>query len=160
MGSIKKKTPLNDPEEWHKLGKMMEAYLEFNMRGSGEPNSKASSGEPNQSKEEETQAISKPPLENKPETDEIEEIEVMAEEGELWVEGVLPNLQEEEDEGILVQVEEQQVQALPAISVVENYIEESRSILVEGRADKQETSTTITLVPLPPNQVHENQVRL
>ncbi|KAM7528627.1 hypothetical protein LguiB_032037 [Lonicera macranthoides] len=120
MGSIKKKTPLNDPEEWHKLGKMMEAYIEFHIRGSEEPSPNASSCKSNHCKEEEKPTISTPLSENKPEFDEIEEIKVMAEEGELWVEGVISNLQEEADEEVLVQVEEPQVQALPAISVDEN----------------------------------------
>ncbi|KAM7486398.1 hypothetical protein LguiA_002407 [Lonicera macranthoides] len=120
MSSIKKKTSLNDPEEWHKLGKMMEAYIEFHMRGSEEPSPNASSYKSNHCKEEEKPTIYTPLSENKPKTDEIEEIEVMAEEGELWVEGVIPNLQEEADEEVLVQVEEPQVQALPAISVDEN----------------------------------------
>ncbi|KAM7522855.1 hypothetical protein LguiA_012757 [Lonicera macranthoides] len=38
MCSIKKNTSLNDPEDWHKLEKMMEAYLEFNMMGCVESN--------------------------------------------------------------------------------------------------------------------------
>ncbi|KAM7461409.1 hypothetical protein LguiA_029530 [Lonicera macranthoides] len=120
MSSIKKKTSLNDSEEWHKLGKMMEAYIEFHMRGSEEPSPNASSCKSNHCKEEEKPTISTPLSETKPETDEIEEIKEMAEEGELWVEGVIPNLQEEADEEVLVQVEEPQVQALPAISVDEN----------------------------------------
>ncbi|KAM7486289.1 hypothetical protein LguiA_002298 [Lonicera macranthoides] len=102
MSSIKKKTPLNDPEEWHKLGKMMEAYIEFHMRGSEEPSLNASSCKSNHCKEEEKPTIFTPLSENKPKTDEIEEIEVMAKEGELWVEGVIPNLQEEADKEVLV----------------------------------------------------------
>ncbi|KAM7519351.1 hypothetical protein LguiB_018313 [Lonicera macranthoides] len=104
-----------------------------------------------------------PPLENKLKTNEIEEIEVTAEEGGLWVEGVVPSLREEEDEEdeeVIVQVKQPQVQALPAIVVDENYIKESRSIPIEGRLDKQETSTTVTLVPLPPKQAHEDQMNL
>ncbi|KAM7510558.1 hypothetical protein LguiB_009433 [Lonicera macranthoides] len=116
--------------------------------------------EPNQLKEEEKRAISKPPLENKPRTDEIEKIEVTAEKGELWVAGVVPSLQEEEDEEALVEIKEPQVQALPAIGVDENYIKESRSIPDKGRVDKQETSTTVTLVPLPHKQAHEDQMKL
>ncbi|KAM7469152.1 hypothetical protein LguiA_007335 [Lonicera macranthoides] len=117
-------------------------------------------GEPNQLKEVEKRAIFKPPLENKPKTNEIEEIEVIAVEGELWVEGVVPSLQKEEDEETLVQVKEPQVQALPVISVDENYIEESQSIPVEGRVDKQETLTIVTLVLLPPKQAYEDQMKL
>ncbi|KAM7522936.1 hypothetical protein LguiA_012838 [Lonicera macranthoides] len=113
MGNIKKKTPLNDPEEWHKLGKMMEAYLEFHMRGSEKPSPNAFSCESNHCKEEGKATISKPPLEHKPETDEIEKIKVTAEEGELWVEGIVPSLQEEKDDEVIVQ-------ALPAIGVDEN----------------------------------------
>ncbi|KAM7473743.1 hypothetical protein LguiB_020986 [Lonicera macranthoides] len=130
MGSIKKKTPLNDPEEWHKLGKMMEAYIEFHMRGSEEPSPNASSCKSNHCKEEEKPTISMPLSENKPKIDEIEEIEVTTEEGELWFEGVVPSLQEEEGEEVIVQVKE-------------NYIEESQLILIEGRVNKQETSTNI-----------------
>ncbi|KAM7528571.1 hypothetical protein LguiB_031988 [Lonicera macranthoides] len=59
---------------------------------------------------EEKRAISKLPLENKPKTDEIEKIEVTAEEGELWVESLITSLQEEEDEEVrqedLVQVQD------------------------------------------------------
>ncbi|KAM7528594.1 hypothetical protein LguiB_032004 [Lonicera macranthoides] len=93
---------------------MMEAFLEFHMRGREEPSPNAFSYELNHCKEEEKATISKPTLENKPETDEIEEIEVTAKEDELWVEGLIPSLQEKANEEVIVQVEELQVQALPA----------------------------------------------
>ncbi|KAM7460206.1 hypothetical protein LguiB_036400 [Lonicera macranthoides] len=69
----------------------------------------------------------------------------MAEEGELWVEGAIPSLQEKEDEKVLVQVEEPQVQALSAIGVDmgENCIEGGQLILIEGRVNEQETSTNV-----------------
>ncbi|KAM7528434.1 hypothetical protein LguiB_031844 [Lonicera macranthoides] len=51
MCSIKKNTSLNDPEDWHKLEKMMEAYLEFNMMGCVVSNPIASSCESNQCNE-------------------------------------------------------------------------------------------------------------
>ncbi|KAM7477749.1 hypothetical protein LguiA_025962 [Lonicera macranthoides] len=122
-----------------------------NRRHGGEVGEKLSQspntsfGEPSQLKEEEKRAISKPPLENKPETDEIEEIEVTAEEGELWVEGLIPSLQEKEDEEVLVQVEEPQVQALPAVGVDmgENRIKGGQFILIEGGVNEQETSTNV-----------------
>ncbi|KAM7477697.1 hypothetical protein LguiA_025910 [Lonicera macranthoides] len=51
MCGIKKNTSLNDLEDWHKLEKMMEVYLEFNMMGCIESNSIASSCESNQCNE-------------------------------------------------------------------------------------------------------------
>ncbi|KAM7493459.1 hypothetical protein LguiB_028068 [Lonicera macranthoides] len=50
-------------------------------------------------------------VKNKSKIYEIEKIEVKAEEGELWVERVVPNLREEEDEEVILQIEEPQVQA-------------------------------------------------
>ncbi|KAM7507244.1 hypothetical protein LguiA_017697 [Lonicera macranthoides] len=126
----------------------MEVYLEFHMKGSEVPSPNTSSCKSNHCKEEEKASLSKPlsenelesnsklPLENIPKTDEIEEIEVTAEEGELWVERLIPSMQEEEDEEVLVQVEEPQVQALLAKGVDENYIKESR--LIPGVGDQHQ----------------------
>ncbi|KAM7481214.1 hypothetical protein LguiB_005797 [Lonicera macranthoides] len=68
MCSIKKKTLLNDPEEWCKLEMTMEAYLEFNIMGNVKSSLNASSCESNQCKEEENEAISKLLLENEVES--------------------------------------------------------------------------------------------
>ena len=82
MGYIKKNTPLNDLEEWRELEKKIEAYLEFNMRGSEEPSPNAPSYEPNQCKEENKATISKPPSKNEQESNpplEDEESDVQSE---------------------------------------------------------------------------------
>ncbi|KAM7523001.1 hypothetical protein LguiA_012903 [Lonicera macranthoides] len=114
MGSSKKKVSLFDDGFIRRFEKMFtKAYEQSKKRGSLEPSQSPNTafGEPNQLKEEEKLAISNPPLENKAETDEIEAIEVTAEEGELWVECVVPSLREKEYEEVLLQIEELQVQA-------------------------------------------------
>ena len=135
-GRIKKKTSFVDSEAYRKLEKefaqQLQAYLEFELSRS----SKTSSCQEDQPHEEgnKPEAASHLPLENEPETDKLEETEEAAVEGELWDESIVQSLHEEEDEEVLVQLEEPQVQGLPAVGddVGENCIEESQLIIIEG----------------------------
>ena len=97
---FKKKNSFGDSEAYRKLEKefaqQLQDYLEFELSRS----SNTSSCQQGQSQEEgsKLKANSQPPMENEPETDKMEEIEVTAEEGELWFESVSPSLPENEDE--------------------------------------------------------------
>ncbi|KAM7507260.1 hypothetical protein LguiA_017713 [Lonicera macranthoides] len=132
MSSRKKKVSLFNDEFIRRFDEMFaETYEQAKKRGSLEPSqSPNTTCESNHCKEEEKPTITTPLSKNKPEIDDIEEIEVTAEEGELWVESLVPSLQKIEDEEIIVQVEE-------------NYIDESQLILIEGRVDEQESSTNV-----------------
>ena len=85
-------------------------------------------------------------MENEPKTDEMEEIEVSAEEGELWAESVVQSLQEEEDEEVLVQVKEPQVQERPAIHIGVICIEESPKLQEEVQESNECESPELIVV--------------